>query len=168
VEQAVGEVLVTAHHAAESVRNEAQQQADAVLVAARARAQELVEKAERQAEEMEAAKARVEEALAEEREKARVSREDAEREIAQLQADARNARSAIDQFRDEWLHLISETLRQLELRFPRADAPADELEALHDDLRGRLTQPHDEDGLQPDRTVESLLAPGNSSPDQTS
>jgi len=156
VEQTVGEVLVTAHHAAESVRNEAQQQADAALVAARARAQELVEKAEREAQEIEAAKARVEEALAEEHEKARASREDVEREIAVLQADARRVRSAIDEFRDQWLNLMSETLRQLELRFPNAEAAADEIESLHDDLRSRLT------------TVESVPAPGKSSPDKAS
>jgi chromosome segregation ATPase len=156
VEQTVGEVLVTAHHAAESVRHEAQQQADAVLVAARASAQELVEKAEREAQEIEAAKARVEEALAEEHEKARASREDVEREIAVLQADARRVRSAIDEFRDQWLNLMSETLRQLELRFPNAEAAADEIETLHDDLRSRLT------------TVESAPAPGKSSPDKAS
>ena len=156
VEQTVGEVLVTAHHAAESVRNEAQQQADAVLVAARASAQELVEKAEREAQEIEAAKARVEEALAEEHEKARASREDVEREIAVLQADARRVRSAIDEFRDQWLNLISETLRQLELRFPNAEAAADEIGTLHDDLRSRLT------------TAESATVPGKSSPDKAS
>jgi chromosome segregation ATPase len=154
VEQTVGEVLVTAHHAAESVRNEARQQADAVLVAARASAQELVEKAEQEAQELEAAKARVKEALAEEQEKARASREDVEREIAALQADARRARSAIDEFRDQWLNLISETLRQLELRFPNADAAADEIESLHDDLRSRLT------------TAESAPAPSKSTPDK--
>jgi chromosome segregation ATPase len=156
VEQTVGEVLVTAHRAADGVRNEAQQQADAVLVAARASAQELVEKAEREAQEIEAAKARVEEALAEEHEKARASREDVEREIAVLQADARRVRSAIDEFRDQWLNLMSETLRQLELRFPNAEAAADEIETLHDDLRSRLT------------TVESVPAPGKSSPDKAS
>jgi chromosome segregation ATPase len=166
VEQTVGEVLVTAHHAAESVRHEAQQQADAVLVAARASAQELVEKAEREAQEIEAAKARVEEALAEEHEKARASREDVEREIAVLQADARQVRSAIDEFRDQWLNLISETLRQLEVRFPSADASAHEIENLHDDLRSRLTQPQDEDRPQPDPTVESAPAPGISTPDK--
>ena len=156
VEQTVGEVLVTAHHAAESVRHEAQQQADAVLVAARASAQELVEKAEREAQEIEAAKARVEEALAEEHEKARASREDVEREIAVLQADARRVRSAIDEFRDQWLNLISETLKQLELRFPNAEAAADEIGTLHDDLRSRLT------------TAESATVPGKSSPDKAS
>jgi chromosome segregation ATPase len=156
VEQTVGEVLVTAHRAAESVRNEAQQQGDAILVAARASAQELVEKAEREAQEIEAAKARVEEALAAEHEKARASREDVEREIAVLQADARRVRSAIDEFRDQWLNLMSETLRQLELRFPNAEAAADEIETLHDDLRSRLT------------TVESAPAPGKSSPDKAS
>ena len=156
VEQTVGEVLVTAHHAAESVRHEAQQQADAVLVAARASAQELVEKAEREAQEIEAAKARVEEALAEEHEKARASREDVEREIAVLQADARRVRSAIDEFRDQWLNLISETLRELELRFPNAEAAADEIGTLHDDLRSRLT------------TAESATVPGKSSPDKAS
>jgi chromosome segregation ATPase len=156
VEQTVGEVLVTAHHAAESVRDEAQQQADAVLVAARASAQELVENAEREAQEIEAAKARVEEALAEEHEKARASREDVEREIAVLQVDARRVRSAIDEFRDQWLDLMSETLRQLELRFPNAEAATDKIETLHDDLRGRLT------------TVESVSAPGKSTPDKAS
>jgi chromosome segregation ATPase len=156
VEQTVGEVLVTAHHAAESVRHEAQQQADAVLVAAQASAQELVEKAERKAQEIEAAKARVKEALAEEQEKARASREDVEREIAALQADARRVRSAIDEFRDQWLNLMSETLRQLELRFPNAEAAADEIGTLHDDLRSRLT------------TVESAPVPGKSSPDKAS
>ena len=156
VEQTVGEVLVTAHRAAESVRHEAQQQADAVLVAARASAQELVEKAEREAQEIEAAKARVEEALAEEHEKARASREDVEREIAVLQADARRVRSAIDEFRDQWLNLMSETLRQLELRFPNAEAAADEMGTLHDDLRSRLT------------TAESATVPGKSSPDKAS
>jgi chromosome segregation ATPase len=174
VEQTVGEVLVTAHHAAESVRDEAQQQADAVLVAARASAQELVDKAdavlvaarasaqelveksEREAQEIEAAKARVAEALAEEHEKARASREDVEREIAVLQADARRVRLTIDEFRDQWLNLISETLRQLELRFPNAEAAADEIETLQDDLRSRLT------------TVESAPEPGKSSPDKAS
>jgi DivIVA protein len=154
VEQTVGEVLVTAHHAAESVRIEAQQSADAVLVAARASAQELVEKAEREAQEIEAAKARVEEALAEEHEKARASREDVEREIAVLQADARRVRLTIDEFRDQWLNLISETLRELELRFPNTKAAADEMGTLHDDLRSRLT------------TAESAAVPGKSSPGQ--
>lgn len=156
VEQTVGEVLVTAHHAAESVRHEAQQQGDAILVAARASAQELVEKAQREAQEIEAAKARVEEAFAEEQEKARASREDVEREIALLQADARRVRSAIDELRDQWLNLISETLRQLELRFPNAEAAADEIGTLHDDLRSRLT------------TAESATVPGKSSPDKAS
>ena len=154
VEQTVGEVLVTAHRAAESVRNEAQQQADAVLVAARASAQKVVEKAEQETQELDAAKARLEEALAEEQEKARASREDVEREIAALQADARRVRSAIDEFRDQWLNLISETLRQLELRFPNADAAAGEIETLHDDLRSRLT------------TAEPAPAQGKSTPEK--
>jgi chromosome segregation ATPase len=127
-----------------------------VLVAARASVQELVEKAEREAQEIEAAKARVEAALAEEHEKARASREDVEREIAVLQADARRVRSAIDEFRDQWLNLMSETLRQLELRFPNAEAAADEIGTLHDDLRSRLT------------TAESATVPGKSSPDKAS
>jgi DivIVA protein len=130
VEQAVGEVLVTAHRAAEVVRIEAKQEADALLVAARAEAQELLAEAKRQTEELEAANARVEDTLVKAQEEARASREDAQREIAELHAEAHRVRLVIDEFRSEWWTLISDALRKLELRFPNADASADTAESL--------------------------------------
>ena len=162
VEQAVGEVLVTAHRAAEVARNEAQQEADALVAAARAQAQEMVEEAERKAQELEAAKARVEDAIAKAQEEARVTREDAEREITELHAEARRVRLVIDEFRNQWWNLISDALKQLELRFPSAEASADEAENLQSDLRSRLTEPRDEDSLQPGRNVEASPEIGSS------
>jgi cell division initiation protein len=164
VEQAVGEVLVTAHHAAEVVRNEAKQEADGLLEAARSEARELVADAKRQTEELEAAKARVENALVRAQEEARASREAAEREIVELHAEARRLRSVVDEFRDQWRTLISDALRQLELRFPSADAPADTAEGLQDDLRSRLIAPREEKALQQEANVESPVVPARSSP----
>jgi cell division septum initiation protein DivIVA len=145
MEEAVGEVLVTAHRAAELVRKEADQEVDALLVDARARALKIVEEAERQAEELDAAKARAEDALAKTEAEARAVREDAEREVAKLHAEARRVRLVIDEFRNQWWELISEALKQLELRVPSADAPVEEAETLHDDLRSRLAETEDED-----------------------
>jgi cell division septum initiation protein DivIVA len=147
VEEAVGEVLVTAHRAAELVRNEAQQEVDAVLVDARVQARKIVEEAERQAEELDAAKARAEDALAQTEAEARAAREDAERDVAQLHAEARRVRLVIDEFRNQWWELISDALKQLELRVPGPDAPNDETEQLHDDLRSRLADTEDEEGV---------------------
>ena len=93
VEQAVGEVLVTAHHAAEIVRNEARQEADGLLEAARSEARELVADAKRQTEELEAAKARVEDALVRAQEEARASREAAKGGRIRFISDRVNART---------------------------------------------------------------------------
>jgi vacuolar-type H+-ATPase subunit H len=145
MEEAVGEVLVTAHRAAELVRKEADQEMDALLVDARAQALKIVEEAERRAEELDAAKVRAEEARAKTEAEARVVREDAEREVAELHAEARRVRLVIDEFRNQWWELISEALKQLELRVPSGDASVEEAETLHDDLRSRLAETEDED-----------------------
>jgi hypothetical protein len=161
VEEAVGEVLVTAHRAAELVRNEADQKVEALLVDARAQAQNIVKEAGRQAEEIDAAKARAEDALAKTEEDARTVREDAEREVAELHAEARRVRLVIDEFRNQWWELISDALKQLELRVPSTDAPPEEAEKLHVDLRSRLaeTEDKDEDEDEDEDRVESEAAP---------
>jgi cell division septum initiation protein DivIVA len=147
VEEAVGEVLVTAHRAAELVRNEAQQEVDAVLVDARVQARKIVEEAERQVEELDAAKARTQDALAQTEAEARAAREDAERDVAQLHAEARRVRLVIDEFRNQWWELISDALKQLELRVPSPNASSEHNEQLHDDLRSRLAETEDEPGV---------------------
>jgi hypothetical protein len=162
MEEAVGEVLVTAHRAAELVRKEADQEMDALLVEARAQALKIVEEAERQAEELDAAKARAADALAKTEAEARVAREDAEREVAELHAEARRVRLVIDEFRNQWWELISDALKQLELRVPSGDASVDEAETLHDDLRSRLAETEDEDGAREkanEQHVDSEVAP---------
>jgi hypothetical protein len=162
MEEAVGEVLVTAHRAAELVRKEADEEMDALLVEARAQALKIVEEAERQAEELDAAKARAADALAKTEAEARVAREDAEREVAELHAEARRVRLVIDEFRNQWWELISDALKQLELRVPSGDASVDEAETLHDDLRSRLAETEDEDGAREkakEERVDSEAAP---------
>ena len=140
VEQAVGEVLVTAHRAAELVRNEAEQEIDALLGEARAQAQNIVEEAERQAVELNEANARAEEARAKAEEEVRTLRAAAEQDIAALHAEARRVRQVIDEFRNQWWELISDALRQLELGVQSADEPVQGNERLHDDLRSRLAE----------------------------
>src|SRR5205807_5394639 len=108
VEQAVGDVLVTAHHAAEVLRNEANEEADNLLAEARQQARTIVAEAERQLQEVDAAKVQ------------------AERAVAKLHAKARRVHLVIDEFRTEWWNLISEALKQLELRVPTAGAPVEE------------------------------------------
>jgi len=147
VAEAVGEVLVTAHRAAELVRNEAQQEVDALLVDARMQARKIVEEAERRAEELDAAKARAEDALAQTEAEARAAREGAERDVAQLHAEAGRVRLVIDEFRNQWWELISDALKQLELHVPTPEAPSDDAEQLHDHLRSRLAETEDEAGI---------------------
>jgi len=138
VETAVGEVLVTAHRAAELVRQEADREVDALVGGAREQARKILEEADRKAAEVAEARARAEEALAESEEEARAAREDAEREIAVLHAEASRVRLVIDEFRNQWWELISDALRKLELQVPSGDAQVDETDNLHDDLRSRL------------------------------
>jgi cell division septum initiation protein DivIVA len=140
VEEAVGQVLVTAHRAAELVRNEAEREMSALLGEAREQARKIVEEADRQAEELAAVKARAEEELAKTEAEARALRDDAEREVDELHAEARRVRLVIDEFRNQLWELISEALRKLELRVPSGDARIEETETLHDDLRNRLPE----------------------------
>jgi cell division septum initiation protein DivIVA len=150
VEEAVGQVLVTAHRAAELLRNEAQQQVDALLGEAREQARKIVEEAERRAEEVDSAKARAEDALARAEAEARAAREAGERDVAQLHAEADRVRLVIDEFRNQWWELISNALKQLELRVLSPDAPSEGAEQLHDDLRSRLADTEDEAGVGAD------------------
>lgn len=140
VEEAVGEVLVTAHRAAELVRNEAEREMSALLDEAREQARKVVEAGDRQAEELAAVKARAEDELAKAEAEARARRDHAEREVDELHAEARRVRLVIDEFRNQWWELISEALRKLELRVPSADARIEETETLHEDLRERLPE----------------------------
>jgi cell division septum initiation protein DivIVA len=140
VEQAVGEVLVTAHRGAELLRTEAGQEIEGLLSQARAEAEEIVGGAQRKAEEIDAAKLRAEAALAQTEADARNMREDAERDVAELHVEARRVRLVIDEFRKQWWDLISDALRQLELQVPSGDAPADGPEQLHDDLATRVAE----------------------------
>jgi cell division septum initiation protein DivIVA len=140
VEQAAGEVLVTAHRAAELVRTEASQEKEELLSQARAEAEEIVGEAQRKAEEIDAAKVRAKDALAQTEADARNMREDAERHVAELHAEARRVRLVIDEFRKQWWDLMSDALRQLELPVPSGDAAADGPEQLPDDLRTRVAE----------------------------
>ena len=143
VEQAVGEVLVTAHHAAEvlrdEARNEANEEADNLLAEARQQARTIVAEAEMQLSEIDAAKVQ------------------GERAVAELHAEARRVHLVIDEFRTEWWNLISEALKQLELRVPTAGAPVEETEILHDDLRPRLAETQGEDGTHREGTGDSEI-----------
>jgi cell division septum initiation protein DivIVA len=138
MEQAVGEVMVTAHRAVEAIWREVDEEAKGVLADARAQARTLLEGAERQAKEVDAARAQAEEDLAKTRDDARRLSEDAESKVAALEAEARRVHQVIDEFRYSWWNLISEALKQLELRVPSADATAGATEALHDALRDQL------------------------------
>lgn len=155
VEQAVGEVLVTAHRAAEVLRNEANEEADNLLVDAREEARTIVAEAERQVEEIDAAKVRAEVVLAQTQAETRSVREDAERAVSELHAEARHVRLVIDEFRNQWWNLISEALKQLELPVPSDDASAEQAEILHDDLHRRLGETRGKDGIQPEGTGDS-------------
>ena len=126
VEQAVGEVLVTAHRAADVLRTEASQEIEDLLSQARSQAEEIVGEAQRKAEEIDAAKVRAADALAQTEAEARTMREDAELRVAELHAEARRVRLVIDEFRKQWWDLISDALRQLELRVPSGDGPSEE------------------------------------------
>jgi hypothetical protein len=158
VEQAVGEVLVTAHHAADVVRAEAKEEADALLAAARAQAQdqaqEIVREAERRTEELRAANGQIEDAIARARDEARLAREDAVREIAELRGEARRVRSVINDFRTQWWHLIQDALRQLESGLASEGESGDGADGLEGDLRERLAAPRPEDTPQTDQVVE--------------
>jgi len=140
VEEAVGEVLVTAHRAAELVRHEAEREVDALLAGARDQARKIVEEADRKAEEAAEARARAEDALAKSEAEARATREHAEREIAELHGEASRVRLVIDEFRNQWWELISDALRKLELQVPSGDAQVEETDSLHNDLRSRLAE----------------------------
>jgi cell division septum initiation protein DivIVA len=157
VEQAVGEVLVTAHRAAEVLRNDATKEADNLLVDAREQARTIVAEAERQVEEIDAAKVRAEVALAQTQAETRGVREDAERAVDELHAEARRVRLVIDQFRNQWWNLISEALTQLELPVSSADTSAEQTEIFHDDLRRRLSETQGKEGIQPEETVDSEI-----------
>src|SRR5437588_6638379 len=138
-EQAVGDVLVTAHHAAEVLRNEANEEADNLLAEARQQARTIVAEAERQLSEVDAAKVQ------------------GERAVAELHAEARRVHLVIDEFRNQWWNLISEALEQLELRVSTAGAPVEEAEILHDDLRRRLAETLGEDGTRREGTGDSEI-----------
>jgi hypothetical protein len=157
VEQAVGEVLVTAHRAAEVLRNEATEEVDNLLVDAREQARTIVAEAERQVEEIDAAKVRAEVGLAQTQAETRSVREDAERAVAELHAEARRVRLVIDEFRNQWWNLISDALKQLELPVPSADASAEQNEIFHDDLHRRLGETQGKDGIQPEGTGDSEI-----------
>jgi len=133
-EQAVGEALVTAHRVAEGVRAQAREEADALLAAARSEADELVQAAERRAGELRAESARIEEALGRAREEART----AEGAIAELRGEAERVRAVIEDFRTRWWTLISDSLAQLELRFPVSQGQDDGSGGFARDLRDRL------------------------------
>jgi cell division septum initiation protein DivIVA len=141
VEQAVGEVLVTAHRVAEDLRNEANDEVDKLLADARAQARDIVEGAERRVQEIDEARVRAENRLAHTQQETRRLREDAERGVAELHEEARRVRLVIDEFRTQWWNLISDALKQLELRVPSADGFGEETANLHDDLRRRLGEP---------------------------
>jgi cell division septum initiation protein DivIVA len=157
VEHAVGEVLVTAHRAAEVLRNEANEEVDRWLMDAREHARKIVAEAERRLEEIDAAKIRAEVALAQTQAETQSVREDAERAVAELHAEARRVYLVIDEFRNQWWNLISEALKQLELRVPSADAPAEQTEILQDDLRRRLGETQGEEGIHPEGTGDSEI-----------
>jgi cell division septum initiation protein DivIVA len=156
VEQAVGEVVVTAHRAAEILRAEASQEIEDLLSQARAVAEEIVGEADRKAEEIDAAKVRVEDALAKTEADARNMREDAERRVAELHAEAGRVRLGIEEFRKQWRDLISDAFRQLELHVPSRYAPAEGPEQLHNDLRTRVAETQEAEGVQRDRSDSEL------------
>jgi hypothetical protein len=85
-------------------------------------------------------------------------REDAERRVAELHAEARRVRLVIDEFRKQWWDLISDALRQLELRVPSGDDPAEGTEQLHKDLGTRVAETQQAEGVRRDRS-EYELAP---------
>jgi hypothetical protein len=163
VEQAAGEVLVTAHRAAELLRTESGQEIEELLSQARAEAEEIVGEAQRKAEEVDAAKARAEDALAQTEADAKNMREDAERHVAELHAEARRVRLVIDEFRERWWDLISDALRQLELRVQSGDAPADWPERLPDDLRTRVTEAQEAEAGQQIQSNYEFAPPETSS-----
>jgi cell division septum initiation protein DivIVA len=154
LEQAVGEVMVTAHRAVEAMRRETEEQSNALLADARAQAQTIVEEAERQARLVDGARAQAEDALARAREEAQRVREDAQAKVGALEAEARRVHLVIDEFRYQWWNLISDALKQLELRVPSMDAPDGGAPELHHALRDRLDEAHDERGAE----VESELS----------
>jgi cell division septum initiation protein DivIVA len=160
MEQAVGEVLVTAHRAAELVQKEAEQEVDALLGKARQQAHKIVEEADRHAQELDAAKARAEEELAKTEVEVRALRDDAEREVADLHAEANRVRLVIDEFRNQWWDLVSEALRKLELGVANGDAQLEEAEGLQDDLRSRLPETDAEPAV-PGETPSSSESAGS-------
>jgi cell division septum initiation protein DivIVA len=150
VEEAAGDVLVSAHRAAELLRTEASQEIEVVLSQARAEAEEIVGEAQGKADAIDVAKVRAEAALAQTEADARNIREDAERRVAELHAEARRVHLVVDGFRKQWRDLISDALRQLELSVPGGDALADGPEQLHDDLRTRVAETGEAEGVQQD------------------
>jgi cell division septum initiation protein DivIVA len=128
-ERTVGEALVTAHRAAETVVTEA-----------RAKAQTIVHEAERRADELRGEQAEVQDMLARARDEAQV----AQREIADLHNEARRVRSVIDEFRSQWSNLVSGALEQLERRISGADQSVDAAASLERDLHDRLVEPQTE------------------------
>jgi cell division septum initiation protein DivIVA len=163
VEQAAGEVLVTAHRAAELLRTESSQEIEELLSQARAEAEEIVGEAQRKAEEVDAAKVRAEDALAQTEADARNMREDAERHVAELHAEARRVRLVIDEFRKQWWDLISDALRQLELGVQSGDAAADGPERLPDDLRTRVAEAQEAEAGQQIQSNYEFAPPESSS-----
>jgi cell division septum initiation protein DivIVA len=146
VEHTVGEVLVTAHRAAEVIRDEADEEAAKVLADAREQAQKLVAEADGQLREIEAARLRAEAGLAETQEETGRVREDAERSVAELRAEARRVHTVIEEFRNEWWNSISETLKQLELGVSSVGATSEQEDVLDADLRRRLGETQDKEG----------------------
>lgn len=135
-EHAIGEALVTAHRVADSLRTEAEQEADALLAAARTEAEKLVQQAEHRTDELRAESTKIEDALHRAREEAGA----AESYIVELQGEAERIRAVIDNFRTQWWNLITDALRQLEVRLPGAERPEDESNDFARDLRDRLNE----------------------------
>jgi hypothetical protein len=135
-EQTVGEALVTAHRAADSVRAEARDEAAALIAAAQTHADEIIKAAERRADELRAEQAAVESDLSRAREEAQA----AERVIAEMHGEARRVRLVIDDFRSQWSNVVGGALKQLEVRISGRDQPADDA-SVEPVLRERLAEP---------------------------
>jgi hypothetical protein len=98
--------------------------------------------------EEDAAGVRPEDELAQTEADAQSMYEDGERGVAELLAEARRVRRVIDEFWKQWWDLISNALRQIELRAPSVDATADGPERLHNDLRTRVAETQEAEGIQ--------------------
>jgi hypothetical protein len=121
VERTVGAAMITAHGAVEAFRSEAARQADELLSGARAQANTILDEAKQSANDIEAERALAEAALARARD------------------EAQTVHEVIATFGYQWWKLMTDALKQLGLRAPRADGGAAEADqTLLDELRGRL------------------------------